>query len=129
VLYRREGAYYRNQGHGHRVVLAGAVEPLSGRIFHDDRKPLSRWLASQQRYAAREAEYLTGTQRNALRTTDRIRRMGWPAPILVFFYTLLFKGCLFDGWPGWYYVLQRTLAEIMIALEIVDRRLCQAQAP
>jgi glycosyltransferase involved in cell wall biosynthesis len=123
VLYRREGAHYRNQGHGHRVAVAGYVEPLSGRIYHDDRKPLSHWLASQQRYAAREAEYLTGTQRNALRSTDRIRSKGWPAPILVFFYTLLFKGCLLDGWPGWYYVLQRTLAEIMIALEIVDRRL------
>jgi hypothetical protein len=54
--------------------------------------------------------------------------MGWPAPILVFFYTLLFKGCLFDGWAGWYYVLQRTLAEIMIALEVVERRLRRAPA-
>jgi hypothetical protein len=38
-------------------------------------------------------------------------------------------GCLFDDWPGLYNVLQRTLAEIMIALEIVDRRLRQAPAP
>jgi hypothetical protein len=43
--------------------------------------------------------------------------------VLVFFDTLLIKGCIFEGWPGWLYVLQRTLAEIMIAIEIIDRRL------
>jgi hypothetical protein len=41
----------------------------------------------------------------------------------VFLYTLIFRGCILDGWPGWFYVLQRTLAEIMIAIEIIDRRL------
>ena len=49
--------------------------------------------------------------------------MAWPSPILVFLYTLLAKGCILDGWPGWFYVLQRTLAETMIAIELVDRRL------
>jgi hypothetical protein len=49
--------------------------------------------------------------------------MGWPAPIGVFFYTLLVKGCLLDGWAGWYYVLQRVIAEALIALELADRRL------
>jgi len=28
-----------------------------------------------------------------------------------------------DGWPGWYYALQRLCAETLIALEILDRRL------
>lgn len=63
------------------------------------------------------------TPRAELKRTDRIRLMGWPTPILVFFYTLLWKRCILDGWPGWLYVLQRTLAEIMIAIEVVDRRL------
>jgi hypothetical protein len=49
--------------------------------------------------------------------------MGWPAPILVFFYTLLWKRCVLDGWPGWLYVLQRTFAETIISIEVVDRRL------
>ena len=47
--------------------------------------------------------------------------MGWPAPILVFFYALIAKRCALDGWAGWLYVLQRTFAEIALALEIVDR--------
>ena len=123
VLYRKDKAVYRNEGHGHRVVIDGAVGKLSGRIYHDDRKPLARWLVSQQNYARREADYLlTGVGQN-MALSDRVRRLGWLAPIAIFLYTLLWKGCIVEGWAGWYYVLQRTLAEVMIALEVVDRRL------
>lgn len=123
VLYRRDRARYRNEGHGHRVMVDGAVTPLQGKIFHDDRKPLPRWFASQQRYAKLEADFLLSAQAGGKRTADRIRAMAWPAPPLVFLYTLLAKGCILDGWPGWFYALQRTLAEIAIALEIIDRSL------
>lgn len=123
VLYRREGAYYRNEGHGHRVVVAGTIEKLSGRIFHDDRKPLAHWLSAQQGYARLEADHLLSTPWENLRRTDRLRLMAWPSPVLTFLYTLVGKGCILDGWAGWLYVLQRTLAETMLALEIVDRRL------
>lgn len=123
VLYRREGAAYRDEGHGHRLTIEGVVETLRAPIYHDDRKPLARWLASQQRYAKVEAEYILSAPVEHLRRTDRIRLMAWPAPILAFLYTLLWKRCIGDGWAGWLYVLQRTLAEIMIAIEIVDRKL------
>lgn len=123
VLYRKDKARYQNEGHGHRVVVDGEVASLSGVIYHDDRKPLGRWLSAQQRYASQEAEHLLAWDKRSLKRTDRIRRAGWPAPPLVFVYTLLFKGCLLDGWPGWYYALQRLLAETLIALEIADRRL------
>jgi glycosyltransferase involved in cell wall biosynthesis len=123
VLYRRDKASYRNEGHGHRVVVNGDIFHLNGVIYHDDRKPLARWITSQQRYAREEARYLVEVRPGTLTRADKIRRMAWPAPIGVFFYTLLAKGCLFDGWPGWYYVLQRLIAETLIALEIVDRRL------
>jgi hypothetical protein len=122
VLYRKDGAFYHQEGHSHRLVIKGDILPLDGVIYHDDRKPLARWLTSQQRYARDEAEYLLDSLPGALSRTDRIRLMGWPAPIGVFFYTLFAKGCLFDGWPGWYYALQRTTAELLIALEIIDRR-------
>jgi len=122
VLYRRDAAVYRNEGHAHRVGIAGRVATLRGRILLDDRKPLARWLDSQQHYARREADYLLATPRAGLGWADRVRLMGWPAPILVFFYTLVVKRCALDGWAGWLYVLQRTFAEIALALEIVDRR-------
>jgi hypothetical protein len=48
--------------------------------------------------------------------------MGWPAPIAVLLYVLFVKRCVLDGWPGWYYALQRLFAETLLALEIIDRR-------
>jgi glycosyltransferase involved in cell wall biosynthesis len=123
VLYQRRLARYHNEGHGHRVTVDGEVRSLNAPIYHDDRKPFSRWFASQQRYAELEARYLIEQPSSGLRYTDRIRRMAWPAPFLVFFYTLLAKRCILDGWPGWLYVLQRTLAEMMIAIAVIDQRL------
>lgn len=123
VLYRKDKARYRNEGHGHRVAIDGEVLPLAGVIYHDDRKPLARWFDSQQRYAEVEARYLIATPTAQLTRNDRIRRLGWAAPIGVLFYTLFVKGCILDGWPGWYYALQRLCAETLIALEIADRRL------
>jgi glycosyltransferase involved in cell wall biosynthesis len=123
ALYRVRGASYVNEGHGHRVHVAGETRQLRGAIYHDDRKPLSRWLIAQQRYAALEADHLLHTRSKTLSASDRLRRVGWPAPILVFFYVLLVKRCLLDGWSGWFYALQRLLAECMIAMELIDRRL------
>ena len=123
VLYRKDKARYRNEGHGHRVAVDGEALPLVGVIYHDDRKPLARWFDSQQRYARAEAGYLIETPREKLKRSDRIRRLGWLAPIGVLFYTLFIKGCILDGWPGWYYALQRLCAETLIALEILERRL------
>jgi hypothetical protein len=127
VLYRKDKASYRQEGHTQRVVVDGEVLPLKGVIYHDDRKPLARWMASQQRYAADEAKFLMASRGEKLVLADRLRLMGWPAPLGVLVYTLFLKGCLLDGWPGWYYALQRTIAEMLIALEIVDRRLRRAR--
>jgi hypothetical protein len=123
VLFRREGALYHREGHGHRVDVDGAIRPLRGRIYHDDRKPLTRWLSSHQRYARDEAEYLLSRRATRLTLADRLRLMGWPAPIAAFVYVLFVKRCLLDGLPGLFYALQRCAAESMLALEIVNRRL------
>jgi glycosyltransferase involved in cell wall biosynthesis len=123
VLFRRAKAHFVQHGHTQRVAIDGTVSRLVGRIRHDDRKSLARWLSSQRRYARLEAAHLLATPRSSLGRTDRMRLLGWPAPILVFLYTLFWRGCLLDGWRGWLYVLQRTIVEMMIALEIVDRKL------
>lgn len=129
ALYRRTRATYVQEGHTQRAVVDGEVIDLAARIDHDDRKPLARWYVSQQRYAGLEAEYLLSRPRAALGRIDRVRLRAWPAPVLVFLYTLFGKRCLLDGWAGWYYVMQRTFAEIMIALEIIDRRLRTRSRP
>jgi glycosyltransferase involved in cell wall biosynthesis len=121
VLYQKNKAHYRNEGHTQRVVIGGNILPLSGKIFHDDRKPLWRWFASQRRYAHDEAVYLLEHGHKTL--SDRIRLAAWLAPLAIFGYTLIVKGCLLDGWPGWHYAFQRLLFETMLALEIIDQRL------
>jgi glycosyltransferase involved in cell wall biosynthesis len=126
VLYRRDSATYQDEGHGHRVEIVGPVCSLVHRIRHDDRKSLSRWFASQVGYAKREADYILGEAPASLGLNDRLRKMAWPAPFMVFAYTLIVKGCILDGWVGWFYVLQRTLVEIMLCVAIIDRNLRRA---
>ncbi|MGO9849556.1 MAG: glycosyltransferase family 2 protein, partial [Methylocella sp.] len=82
VLYRKDKARYWNEGHGHRVTVDGEIVPLSGAIYHDDRKPLARWFRSQQRYASQEADHLLTSDRKSLKRTDRVRLAGWSAPLL-----------------------------------------------
>jgi glycosyltransferase involved in cell wall biosynthesis len=123
VLFRRDRGRYEQHGHTQRPVIGGKIGMLSVPFDHDDRKPHSRWLSSQQKYARLEADFLLSYAKGKLRLVDRLRLTGVFGPILVFLYTLLAKRCILDGWPGWLYVLQRTLAETMIALEIVDRRM------
>lgn len=123
VLYRRDRARYTQEGHTQRVIVDGKIDELVAQIDHDDRKSLTRWLSSQLRYARLEADHLLGVPQARLRLVDKIRLTGTFGPFLVFFYTLLVKRCILDGWPGWLYVLQRTTAEIMIALYILDHNL------
>jgi glycosyltransferase involved in cell wall biosynthesis len=122
VLYRRDRGIYRQEGHAHKVRVDGDILSLRGVIYHDDRKKLSRWLASQQHYAVVEADYLLGRAGQRLARADRIRLMAWPAPLAVLLYVLFVKGCILGGWPGWYYALQRLFSETLLALEIIDRR-------
>jgi glycosyltransferase involved in cell wall biosynthesis len=129
VLYRVRSAKYFSEGHGHRVSVTGEVRFLRGAIYHDDRKPLTRWLASQQRYARDEADHLLISRRDELGCADRLRLLAWPAPFVVLLYVLVVRRCILDGWPGWYYALQRMLAELMLALEIIDRRLSTEDGP
>lgn len=128
VLYRRDKASYRADGHGHRVQVDGPTRMLASVIDHDDRKPLDRWLAEQNRYAAIEARHLLATPRSALSFPDRLRCGMVFAPAAVFFYTLIVKGLILDGWPGWFYVLQRTYAELLLALKLMEEKLEQGKA-
>ena len=123
VLYRKAAARYEDFGHGHKVRIEGRVQDLRSRMLHDDRKPLSRWLKNQMRYAKQEADYLVHAPEEELGAVDKMRRAILPAPLAVGFYVMFAKLCILDGWPGWHYTMQRLLAEILISLELVDRKL------
>jgi glycosyltransferase involved in cell wall biosynthesis len=119
VLYRGRLAKYRDEGHGHRVTVQGKVEKLSGKIDHDDRKPLSHWLQSQNKYTKIEAKHLLAQPPEKLSAPDRLRRKVVFAAPVMFFYLLFARGLLLDGWPGWIYVCQRTIAELLLSLRLL----------
>jgi glycosyltransferase involved in cell wall biosynthesis len=123
VLYRRSAAAYVNEGHTQRVRIDGELLHLNHPIYHDDRKPISRWFSSQARYVSLEASYLLTRDVWELGRADRLRLLIVPAPVLMFFYLLFIKRCLLDGWSGWYYTFQRGCAETMLSIELLDRRL------
>ncbi|MEC9344712.1 MAG: glycosyltransferase family 2 protein [Pseudomonadota bacterium] len=122
VLYRTGRGRYSDYGHGHKVAVDGVVGRMRGRILHDDRKPLDRWLNSQRNYARQEADYLMSPEAFPGSLGDRVRRMVWPAAPAAFVQAMLFKGCILDGRAGWTYALQRVHTEVLVGLELLDRR-------
>jgi hypothetical protein len=121
VLFRRIRGRYVQDGHAHRLVLDGPTQDLQERIIHDDRKPFSRWLASQRRYADQEAERLGAVEWSAAGVRDRVRKALFLAPWLVPAYTLFGKGVALDGWPGLRYAAERAIAEGFIARALARR--------
>ena len=120
VLFHRDHCRYIADGHTQLLNITGESAALQTRIRHDDRKPLSRWLRSQDNYAQLEAAKLGSLPIGQLSLQDRLRRAIVPAPALAFFYSLVIRGTLFDGWRGWYYALQRAIAEILLSLRLLD---------
>jgi glycosyltransferase involved in cell wall biosynthesis len=122
VLYRREGAQYIQDGHTQRVLLQGRIADLTAPIMHDDRKPLSSWLQAQDRYMTLEAKVIKNSSWAALGTADKIRKLIVAAPPLTFFYCLFVKGGILDGYAGLFYATQRTVAEMILSLKLIQAK-------
>jgi glycosyltransferase involved in cell wall biosynthesis len=120
VLFRKSKAIYIDDGHTQVLQLTGKSTLLSAHIYHDDRKPFSRWLWSQERYTVLESKKILETPLSELDWVDRIRRQKILAPWMVFIYCLIIEGWIFDGWRGWYYVFQRVLAETILAIRLIE---------
>jgi glycosyltransferase involved in cell wall biosynthesis len=122
VLFRRERATYRQDGHTQRVAVDGPVQPLLGRIQHDDRKPLAEWLRAQSRYMELEVDKLAATPVSQLGWIDRARLALVVMPPAMFLYCYVVRGGVLDGRAGLYYALQRAAAELILSLHLVERR-------
>jgi hypothetical protein len=126
VLFRRDQGIYVQEGHTQRIHLSGEVRTLVSKFDHDDRKPLSRWLNSQDKYAALEARLLLRSTWAKLRWQDRLRTLLVVTPWLVPIYTLTVKRCILDGKVGWHYALQRGIAEAILALKLLEAHLFES---
>ena len=120
ALFRKIKAKYTNDGHTQLLKMNGKSGRLINAIYHDDRKPLSRWLWAQDRYLKIEAKKLKQTPWSQLSWSDRIRTLKIIAPFLILFYCLILKGGLLDGWRGWYYAFQRMFAEMLLSLRLME---------
>lgn len=123
-LFRKDKLRYVADGHTQMLDVSNAkLGTLKSVIDHDDRKPLSRWLTSQSKYAVLEAEKLLSTDQTQLGWKDRLRLRIVLAPLLTIGYCLFWKRLILDGWPGIFYTLQRAYAELLLSLELLDRKL------
>ena len=120
VLFRKSQAVYIDDGHTQLLEIKGVSGKLYAYIYHDDRKPLSRWLWAQDRYMVIEAKKLLETPINKLSLGDRIRKQKILAPIFILVYCLILKGGIIDGWRGFYYAFQRVLAEILLSIHLIE---------
>jgi len=112
-LYRKAKAHYVQDGHTQRVVIDGKVDQLTNVLLHDDRKPYSRWFASQKNYAKLEAKKMVNTPWIKLSWPDRLRFIGL-GPLVILPYTLFAKGVIINGIAGLEYTLQRFIAELCL---------------
>jgi glycosyltransferase involved in cell wall biosynthesis len=120
ALFRKAKAIYIDDGHTQLLEIQGQSASLSQTILHDDRKPLSRWLWAQDRYMILEVQKLSAARSRDLSWGDRIRKTKILAPFIILVYCLILKGGILDGWRGWYYTFQRVLAEILLAIRLIE---------
>ncbi len=120
VLFKKSKAIYIDDGHTQLLQLSGKSAFLTRPIWHDDRKPLTRWLWAQDRYMIIESKKLIQTNTEELSLGDRIRQQKMLAPFIIFVYCLIIKQGILDGWRGWYYAFQRMLAEIILSIRLIE---------
>lgn len=119
VLFDKKKHSFNQDGHTQIIHDSGPRKYLKGKILHDDRKPLSRWLKAQEKYADLEVSKMKSIKVNTLQ--DSIRTKSMIAPILVFFYVLIVKLNILSGRRGIYYAYQRAYAEILLFLKLNEK--------
>lgn len=120
ALFRKDRSIYIDDGHTQLLQVKGKSSTLNHPIYHDDRKPLSRWLWAQDRYMIIEVKKLLEIPVQELSWGDRIRKQKILAPWIILFYCLVLKGGILDGWIGWYYAFQRVLAEVLLSIRLIE---------
>jgi glycosyltransferase involved in cell wall biosynthesis len=122
ALFERSKGHYVDDGHTQLLVVDGHSGHFKHPIHHDDRKSLSRWLWAQDRYAQLELAKFQASSQHYSRFNDWVRKQIILAPFVVFFYCLILKGGILDGWRGWYYAFQRMLAELLLSLHLLESK-------
>jgi glycosyltransferase involved in cell wall biosynthesis len=120
ILLRRGCFSIYDKGHTEAWEINGGVSRLEGRIIHDDWKSTKQWVEGQARYMQLEADSMLSWKTGLIRWL----RLHPPLmPIATFMYCLFGKGLLLNGRAGIFYTLQRTVAESVLSLLVLERKL------
>ena len=79
AFFDKKFSSYVQDGHTQLLNTNGNIGEVKNHFFHDDRKPLTRWLWAQERYAKLEVEKLH-KKKNKLSFADKIRKRKYLAP-------------------------------------------------
>jgi glycosyltransferase involved in cell wall biosynthesis len=119
-LFRRSEVNVAQPDHTQRFSVKGSTHKFRNALIHDDRKPIERWVASQLAYQLLNEKELSNGGRRRMR--DRLRRLGIMPPIVGLVAYIKAGGPL-RGAAAARYAYERTVAEALLAIRLMDTRL------
>jgi glycosyltransferase involved in cell wall biosynthesis len=119
-LFKRTEVRVAQPDHTQRFSVAGNVYRFRNSVIHDDRKSVERWVASQLAYQLLNEKELSNGGRRRMR--DRLRHLGVMPP-LVGLLAYVRAGGPFRGAAAARYAYERTVAESLLAIKLMDARL------
>ena len=120
ILLRRGRFSVYDKGHTEAWVVEGTIEDMYGKVVHDDWKSTLHFVPSQVRYMTREIlalEASSGSFKTWLRLHPPLM------PLVIFFYSYFARGLFLNGSAGLYYSFQRLVAESILSLLLLERRI------
>lgn len=144
-LARRSHVRCEERQVNEHLIVDGATGRLANDFIHEDRKGVADWIAKHVKYAQREAEELLrgraqveiparlfGTQAERKRW---VRQRVWNRlpplvrPWFYFFYRLVLRGGILDGWPAFaFHFLHALWFPMLIDIFYLERKLLKRVA-
>jgi glycosyltransferase involved in cell wall biosynthesis len=111
-LFKKDLVQIDQIGHTQVFQMAGPVYHFRSGLIHDDRKPLSRFLYNQVRYAALESERIQNSTRKSLK--DKLRVWGI-SPVVWGAYAYMRAGGPLKALSARSYAYERLIFEAILA--------------
>jgi len=136
-LLKKGEVRYRREGHGQREVTEGPLAYLKNSWIHEGfSKGLHQWIARHNDYSTNEVELILRLrseplnlgevlEKDPIRRRRALKRLGARLPfrpVTRFFYTLIIKRGILDGYAGFIFALLRLSHDIHLVAKIVEAK-------
>jgi glycosyltransferase involved in cell wall biosynthesis len=119
-IFRAAEVKVTQPNHGHKFTVTGEVYRFRNSLIHDDQKPLERWVQAQLSYLAQNEREVVNGDAPGLR--GRLRKLGVMPPVMGML-AYMRAGGPFGGAAAVRYAYERTVAEGLLAIRLMDARL------